>query len=66
MKNKKTLNLISSLLAGIGVLGTLDALPFLSPTISVAVIGFAAALTPLLITLGDFLDNKKLDGSFKG
>lgn len=66
MKNKKTLNLISSLIAGFGVLGTLDVLPFLSQEISVVIIGFSAALTPLFVTIGDYLDNKKLDGSFKG
>lgn len=65
MKNKKTLNLLRYIAAGIGGLVSMGSIPLVPEEYSVAIIGFAVALKPLFEKIGDFLDNKKFDGSFK-
>lgn len=64
MKNKATLNLIRYLVSGIGGLSSLGVVPFIPEDWSIAIIGFAVAIKPLFEKVGDFLDNKKFDGSF--
>ena len=64
MKNKDTLNLLRYTASAIGGLVALETIPFIPQEWSVAIIGFAVALKPLVEKVGDWLDNKKFDGSF--
>lgn len=65
MKNKDTLNIIRYITAGIGGLTSLEVIPLIPAEWSVAIIGFAVALKPIFEKAGDWLDNRKFDGSFK-
>ena len=62
------MKLILEILSYIGglllILGGLQLIPFLPSEVSGVIAGFAAVLAPVLLRLGDYLDNKKLDGSF--
>lgn len=65
MKNKDTLNNLRYIAAGIGGIVSMGSIPFVPEEWSIAIIGFAIAFKPLINKVGDWLDNRKFDGSFK-
>ena len=65
MKNKDALHRLRYISAFIGSLSYLETIPFIPHKWSVPIIGFAFALKPVFEKVGDWLDNKKFDGSFK-
>lgn len=58
----KTLAIIAGIFAAIA---GLDVVPFLSPDLGVVIIGFSGAILGLLMKVGDYLDDNKMNDSFK-
>lgn len=65
MKNQRTLKILQTAGNTIGGLTFLEMVPFLPASLSIPIIAISNGLVPLLEVVGDFLDNKKIDGSFK-
>lgn len=65
MKNQKTLKVLIYLTGIFGFLAGLEQVPGLPEGWTAAVAGGSAIIVAALVFVGDWLDNKKIDGSFK-
>lgn len=64
-KQGKTLKILTIVSGVVGGIAAMDAIPFVPEQIGLLVIGLSAALSGLITPIGDYLDNGKMDGSFK-
>ena len=60
-----TLKILSLAGKGLGILGSLNVIPGLSPEKSVLVFFIASTLKDVVNRVGDYLDDGKENGSFK-
>lgn len=58
----KILMIIAGVLSALGGVGVL---PFIDPNLGLLIGGLCGALAGVILKVGDYLDNKVMDGSFK-
>jgi len=64
-KDGKILKYLSIVGGVLGGVSAMEAIPFIPEQIGLLIIGLSASLAALITPIGDFLDNGKMDGSFK-
>lgn len=47
------------------ILSSISVIPFLGPELGLLLVGLAGVAYPIILKVGDYLDNKKMDNSFK-
>ena len=62
---KKIINILTMIASTIGIVAAMDAVPFLPQELSIFIIGLAGLLNTIIIFIGDFLDDGKLNHSFE-
>ena len=63
---QKILKYLTIAIAGLGIIASLDAIPFVPQNIGAVIIGGALILGNSFTRIGDLLDDGKLNDSFKG
>lgn len=62
---KKTLKYLSIIGGFLGAIASLDVIPLIPQNIGMVIIGISASLSALITKVGDFIDDGKMNDSFK-